>query len=409
MNNFQSSKSNFAKLTIALFLILSFSFVANAKNNSINKLNEDSVYTVVEKMPEFPGGEKALIGFLNETIIYPEKALKKKEYGKVTVQFIVGKSGKVENPKVLRGVSPSLDEEALRVIGLLPEWTPGEQNGEKVAVYRVLPIMFKNLSPEELWQPTEKTLVVIDTVNMPEQFDTKILNPEKLESVSIMKPFPKEEKSRLMTKYGKQAAEGVILITTKKDEIQYSLADSTDNAVNSGCNEQASIPEFQGGKTKLFNYLADSIQYPFVAKRMKTEGKVFVQFLVKKDGEIDEAKIVRPLDYFLDKEALRVINSMPAWIPGKKCNEKLNILVTMPVTFRLDIPATEKGWQRNEKTIILLNGKRLPAIFNLDWLSYANITSYKVLQPETKEITKKLISDYGKDAVNGVVLIGTDK
>lgn len=407
MNNFLSSKSNFAKLTIALFFIFSFSFVANTKNNSINKLNEDSVYTVVEKMPEFPGGEKALIGFLNETIIYPEKALKKKEYGKVTVQFVVGKSGKVENPKVLRGVSPSLDEEALRVIGLLPEWTPGEQNGEKVAVYRVLPIMFKNLSPEELWQPTEKTLVVIDSVKMPEQFDTKILNPEKLESVSILKPFPKEEKSRLMSKYGKQAADGVILITTKKDEIQYSLADSTDNAVNSGCKEQASIPEFQGGKTKLFNYLTDSIQYPFVAKRMKTEGKVFVQFLVKKDGEIDEAKIVRSLDYFLDKEALRVINSMPAWIPGKRCTEKLNILVTMPVIFKLDVPANEKGWQRNEKTIILLNGKRLPAIFNLDWLSYANITSYKVLQPETKEITKKLVSEYGKDAVNGVVLIGT--
>lgn len=100
---------------------------------------------------------------------------------------------------------------------------------------------------------------------------------------------------------------------------------------------------------------------------------------------------------------------MMAWIPSKKCEEKLNILVTMPVTFRLDIPVTEKGWQRNEKTVILLNGKRLPAVFNLDWLSYANLTSYKVLQPETKEITKKLVSEYGKDAVNGVVLIGTGK
>lgn len=409
MNKFQISKSNFPKLTIALFFIFFFSFVANAKSYYTNKLIEDSVYTVVEKMPEFPDGEKALIRFLNQTIIYPEKALKKKEYGKVTVQFVVGKSGKVENPKILRGVSPNLDEEALRVVGLLPDWIPGEQNGEKVAVYRVLPIMFKNLSPEELWQPNEKTLVVIDSVKMPEQFDTKILNPEKLESLSVLKPFPKEEKSRLMSKYGKQAVEGVILITTKKDEIQYSLADSTDNSINSGCKDLASIPEFKGGKAKLFNYLTDSIQYPFVAQRTKTEGKVFVQFLVRKDGEIDDAKIIRSVNYYLDKEALRLIKAMPAWIPSKKCNEKLNILVTMPVTFRLDIPANEKGWQRNEKTIILLNGKRLPAIFNLDWLSYTNITSYKVLQPETIEITKKIVLEYGKDAVNGVVLIETVK
>lgn len=407
MNNYQFSKLNFAKLTIALIFIFSFSFVANAKNNSAPQLNNDSVYALVEKMPEFPGGEKALISFLNQTIIYPEKALKKKEYGKVIVQFAVGKSGKVENPKVLRGVSSSLDEEALRVIGLLPDWIPGEQNGEKVAVYRALPIVFKNMSPEELWQPTEKTLVVIDSVKMPEQFDTKILNPEKLVSAIILKPFPKEEKLRLVSKYGKQAAEGVILITTKKDEIQYSLADSTDNTINKGCEEQASVPEFKGGKAKLFKYLADSIQYPFVAQRTKTEGKVYVQFLVKKDGEIDDAKIVRSVDYYLDKEALRVINSMPAWIPSKKCNEKLDILVTMPVTFKLNLSANEKGWQRNEKTIILLNGKRLPAFFNLDWLSYANIASYKVLQPDSKEITKKLVSKYGKDAVNGVVLIET--
>ncbi|NDP21678.1 MAG: TonB family protein [Paludibacter sp.] len=398
---------NFIKIACALVFAVSTSIHASQFNNYQNV--EDSIYSVVEIMPEFPGGERELIGFLNKTINYPEKALKKMEFGKVIVQFVINKHGKVEKPVIIRGVSTSLDEEALRVIGLLPDWIPGEQAGEKVAVYRILPINFKSLSPEELWEPTENTLILLDSVKMPAKFVIGILNPEKLESVNVLKPFPKEEKTRLIDKYGKQAAEGVILITTKKDEIQYSLADSTDNTINAGCKEPASVPEFQGGKAILFNYLADSIQYPFVAKRMKTEGKVFVQFLVNTNGKIDDAKVVRSVDYFLDKEALRVINSMPPWTPGKKCTEKLNILVTMPVTFKLDIPTTEKAWQRNEKTIVLLNGVRLPSTFNLDWLNYGNIVSYKVLQPETKEITKKMVAEFGKDAVNGVILIGTEK
>lgn len=407
-----NQQSKLFKIVFIFSLVLSFAIETNLQALPLSasqkaSVSEDSVYSVVEKMPEFTGGEKGIMTFLNQTILYPADAQKKNEQGRVIVRFVINKAGKVEKAEVLKGVCPSLDNEALRVIGLLPDWIPGEQNGEKVAVYRILPVMFKMTSEEDAWEINEKTVVVIDGVRMPENFNTKILNPSKLTSAIVLKPFPKDEKSRLIDVYGKQAANGVLIITSNKDEMFYALGDTI--GINTDCKEVVSKPVFAGGITQMLSYIADSIQYPFVAKQLKTEGKVIVRFLVDKSGKVSDAKVMKSLDYFLNKEALRVINTMPNWIPGSKCNEKLAILVTMPVSFKLDIPAAEKTWERNENTIILLNGERLPASFDLAWLNYSNLSSYKVLQPSTKEINKKLVKDYGKDAVNGVVLIETEK
>ncbi len=417
MNHFHSFLK-YVSFSLVMICIFSFPLSTNARTTTqltyiedLQTQNEDSIYSFVEKMPEFPGGEKALVAFLNKTIAYPDEAQKKNEYGKVIVQFVISKNGKVENAKVVKSISPSLDNEALHVISLLPDWTPGEKDGQKVSVYRLIPIMFQNLAPKDssIWEPNEKTLVVIDDVKMPANFNTNILNSEKLASLVLLQPFPKEEKSKLMSKYGRQAADGVILITSKKSEIEYAYADTLINKLTAtgGCTEETIKPEFQGGETKLMSYIADSIQYPFVAKRTKTQGKVFVQFLVNTSGKISKSKVVRPVDYFLDKEALRVVNAMPDWIPGSKCGQKLNIFVTVPVIFKLELTAEEKGWERNNKTVILLDGVRLPSSFNPEWVNYAQLTSYQVLQPSTKEITKKLVSQYGRDAVNGVILIGT--
>ena len=408
------NSSNFKRITFyfTFFSIILFSANVQAlKTKTIQKeaASEDSVYTLVDKMPEFSTGEKGIVTFLNQTILYPAEAQKNNEQGRVVVRFIVSKSGKVENAEVLKGVSTSLDKEALRVIGLFPDWIAGEQNGEKVAVYRILPVMFKIASEEDVWEINEKTVVVIDGVRMPANFNTKILNPSKLTSVSVLKPFPKDEKLRLIKLYGKQAENGVLLITSNIDEMYYSLADTTGINKNTDCKEDVNKPVFVGGVSQMHTYIADSIQYPFVAKQLKTQGKVIVRFLVDKIGKVSDAKVMKSLDYFLDKEALRVINSMPNWNPGFKCNEKKSILVTMPVIFKLDIPAAEKAWERNDKTIVLLNGERLPASFDLAWLNYSNLSSYKVLQAGTKEINKKLVKEYGKDAVNGVVLIESVK
>lgn len=392
-------------------MLVALSVNVQAANPS-SELIQDSVYLVTDKMPEYPGGEQALLEFLKQKISYPAKARRNKEEGKVIVQFVISKIGKVEQAIVLKAVSPSLDKEALRVVGSLPLWIPGEKDGEKVAVSYVLPISFKYKSsgPND-WEPTNKTLIVLDGIKMPPHFNINILNPNKLISLRILKPFPKEEKAKLKTLYGRQSSDGVIAITSNKDEIYYALADTMQslNSAVQNCEEPAEFPQFPGGNVSLFRFIADSIQYPFAPLQLKKQGKVIVQFKVDKTGRISNSEVLQSVDYFLDKEALRVVGLMPNWIPAAKCEQKLDILVTLPVLFKLDIPASEKGWERNDKTIILLDGKRIPSTFDLKLLSYTNISSYKVLQPSTKEITKSLVSKYGKDAVNGVVLIETNK
>jgi TonB family protein len=103
----------------------------------------DDVYVVVEEMPEFPGGVTALRNFLAQSVKYPAEAVSKGVQGKVYVTFIVDKDGSTKNAKIARGVDPSLDAEALRVVSSLPKWKPGMQKGQAVAVQYTVPINFR--------------------------------------------------------------------------------------------------------------------------------------------------------------------------------------------------------------------------------------------------------------------------
>lgn len=100
------------------------------------------VFRVVEEMPAYPGGNEAMFKFLGNNIKYPEKAQKNNQEGIVVIQFIVDKKGKLLDQKVVKGVSTEIDAEALRVIGLMPQWQPGVQKGQKVNVSFNLPIRF---------------------------------------------------------------------------------------------------------------------------------------------------------------------------------------------------------------------------------------------------------------------------
>jgi TonB family protein len=101
------------------------------------------VFTVVEKMPQFPGGDQALLSYISQQIKYPEAALNEKKEGRVITQFVVNTDGSVSDVVIKKGFGYGSEEEATRVISNMPKWTPGEQNGKKVAVQYTLPITFK--------------------------------------------------------------------------------------------------------------------------------------------------------------------------------------------------------------------------------------------------------------------------
>ncbi len=97
----------------------------------------------VEEMPEFPGGNAALLRFVSEALKYPEEAIINNIQGRVTIKFAVNTNGSVDRIEVIRGIDPLLDNEALRIINTLPHFKPGKQNGIPVPVWFTIPVVFK--------------------------------------------------------------------------------------------------------------------------------------------------------------------------------------------------------------------------------------------------------------------------
>jgi len=104
---------------------------------------KDSIFQVVEEMPEFPGGQLSLLKWVANNIKYPEVAAQNGVEGRVFVQFVVDKDGGISNALVSRGVDSSIDNEALRVVNSLPKWKPGKQRGKPVRVAYTIPIKFE--------------------------------------------------------------------------------------------------------------------------------------------------------------------------------------------------------------------------------------------------------------------------
>ena len=106
-------------------------------------LVQGEVYDMVEQQPQFPGGPKELMAWLAKNLRYPVAAQEAGKQGRVICQFVITKEGKVADIKVMRSVSPEIDEEAVRVIKAMPTWTPGKQDGQAVNVRYTLPVTFK--------------------------------------------------------------------------------------------------------------------------------------------------------------------------------------------------------------------------------------------------------------------------
>lgn len=161
----QNLKPNMKKMWIRLLMILPFlTFVfaiqsfelqsgplpviteADTSENFVSpppeKEEDETVFTMVEDDPAFPGGQQALMTFLQENLTYPPKAREEKIQGTIFVTFIVEKDGSITGVRVLRGVHPDMDAEAMRVIKAMPDWKPGYQRGEPVRVQFNLPIRF---------------------------------------------------------------------------------------------------------------------------------------------------------------------------------------------------------------------------------------------------------------------------
>lgn len=238
---------------------------------------QGEVFQVVEEMPMFPGGMEELMKYLQKEIKYPQEAIDKGIGGKVIVQFVVNTDGSICNDSVVKSVDPILDAEAIRVVRSMPNWTPGKQRGEPVRVRFTMPVAFGMGGNTTSGTPHTYTNTTVKQKTVAKQDDTE-------------------------------------------DEI-----------VNAP-EEQAVYP---GGMGELMKFLSRNIKYPKEAQDKGIQGRVVLQFVVNKDGSICDSKVVKAVDPQLDAEALRVINAMPNWTPGKQKGEPVRTRFTLPVSFRL--------------------------------------------------------------------------
>lgn len=180
--------------------------------DEIKKIMEDNeAFIPVEEAPEFPGGTKALMQFLARNIKYPADAEKNKTEGRVIVQFIVEKDGKISEETVVRSVSPSLDAEALRIIRLMPAWTPGKQRGKAVDIKFTLPITFRLEQQDGLEKDDILFLVNGEEVSLD---IIKALDPQKIASIDIVKD------PKVLEAYSVKGKKSIMKVTLKEADSQ---------------------------------------------------------------------------------------------------------------------------------------------------------------------------------------------
>ena len=163
---------------------------------------KEKAFDVVEQMPQFPGGPAALMQFLSQNVKYPVEAHKAGVQGRVIANFVVEKDGNITEARIVRSVHPSLDAEALRVIGSMPNWEPGMQNGEPVRVKYTVPITFK-LQGDDVKTVEEKYILEIDG-KVADDTEIGSIPPGDIQSMHIEK--------------GENGQPKKILITTKKNK-----------------------------------------------------------------------------------------------------------------------------------------------------------------------------------------------
>ena len=202
--------------------------------------------------------------------------------GRVTVQFIVNTDGSISNIGILREVDPELDGEAVRVISAMPKWKPGMQKGKPVRVKYTVPVMFRlndDAVPKEDYKPIEK-----------------------VDEMVVVGYAPKEE-------------------SPVNEDVVFEVVEE--------------MPSFPGGTNGLMQYLSKNIKYPVEAQKEKIQGRVVIQMIVDKNGNVTRPKIIEGVNPSLDAEAIRITTNMPKWKPGMQRGKAVDVKYTFPIVFRL--------------------------------------------------------------------------
>lgn len=255
-------------------------------------ISPDKAFSFAERMPQFPGGEKALMKFLHDHVHYPAVAKENSIEGTVVVQFVVNKDGRLSQVQTIgKKRGGGLEEEAIRVVKAMPPWISGVQHGKKVNVRYSLPIRFKLRSENQKPALPVKKQRIAET------------------NASIPPPPP-------------PASEPVTAAQRSSRKKVFQFVEQ--------------MPRFQGGEKALMKYLHDHIRYPAAARENGIQGTIVVQFIINADGSIEAVKTIgAKKGNGLEKESIRVVENMPDWEPERQNGRKVNVQYSLPIRYQL--------------------------------------------------------------------------
>jgi TonB family protein len=270
------------RIILVFISVLTFSLLISAQQSKSTKksgkIAKDSIYWLVDKSPEFPGGQFAMSTFMYKNLKYPQKAIANKNEGTVSVDFVISKTGEISDLRVTsKGTSTELNNEVLRVIKLMPHFVPAEQKKKKVS-YRT-------------WG------VTID-------FQLKPCNKKEFYPIIItptdcgLPTFSPD-------------AKGV-----------YTFAEK--------------MPQYPGGDVELLSFISRNKYHFKPEDDNPPTGTVIIRFIVTETGEISNIKLIRSIDKDLDDDAIRVVKMLPKWKPGVHDGRKVNVYYNLPVSYRLE-------------------------------------------------------------------------
>jgi TonB family protein len=372
---FTPGKLNGVAVPVWYMVPITFTLSGDPKKSRFEVEGTDTVYLSTNTMPSFTGGNEALKKFKEENVKFPPVIKSLGIEGVVMVRFNIEKDGSVSNVKIIQGVSPSIDTEAMRVAKMMPPWQPGMEKGKPVKFLYMTNFEFLITPRAPVVIEEGAPFVVVEEMPMFPGGDSALLAyigkntkyPETakangiegrviirfcvtdvggIDRVSVLKGVDPEldaEAIRVVKtlpefKPGKQGGKPVnvwymVPITFGSGKPPEASAQKTpQQALPAGYDE---APVFTGGETALYKFINSKLVYPKTAKDNLISGKVIVRFSINTDGTINAVSVLKGINPELDAEAIRVINLLPAWKPAKLEGNPVKIWYAIPVTFTL--------------------------------------------------------------------------
>lgn len=332
-------------LLISAFTIDDRSFILSPNiDTHINFADSIPVYKMVDEMPRFPGCEaieidikkltdcadKKLLQYIYTNVAYPPEARSNGIQGQAIISFIINQDGTISDAKIVKDPGAGLGQEALRVVILMSDlsdrWVPGRENGKAVRVQYNLPIKFK-LESETKYNNTAPLSSNNEKLNGSN--DTQIPIP----------PTPPEPPTDLDVPPAPPAPPSAPPSSPVVEEI-FKIVETMPRFPGCEHLNGSKADKKSCADKKMLQYIYKNIKYPAQAKEKGIDGQVVISFVVERNGDIVDARVLRGPGSGLNEEALRVVNTMnnmpEKWTPGKQRGKPVRVQYNIPIKYKLE-------------------------------------------------------------------------